>query len=98
MQSGSGPRRITRSPRSVTLAGDCGNVPECVDRDGIFLHCNAGSGTGGQPREYKRTCGRAEDLLRSLRHYRIGVLVEEPGLPDRLLLLQTEERSCRSGV
>ena len=25
--------------RSVTLAGDCGNVPECVDRDGIFLHC-----------------------------------------------------------
>ena len=25
--------------RPMILAGDCGNVPECVDRDGIFLHC-----------------------------------------------------------
>jgi len=28
--------------RSMTLAGDCGNVPESVDRDGIFLHCTPG--------------------------------------------------------
>ena len=25
--------------RSMTLAGHCGTVPECVDRDRILLHC-----------------------------------------------------------
>jgi hypothetical protein len=25
--------------RSMTVAGHCGTVPECVDRDGILLHC-----------------------------------------------------------
>jgi hypothetical protein len=28
--------------RSMTRPGNCGTVPECVDRDGMLLHCQPG--------------------------------------------------------